>query len=111
MSTSNSFDDFFFTSNLTKYVCPGFASARCQPPSACARDTRTGSTYCCDAREAKAPTMGRVCWSIGTKCANDGTTKNCGDGDNVWCCLSDTFVFHLLHPYHGPKGPVLLYSV
>ncbi|KAM3070504.1 hypothetical protein ACMFMG_010326 [Clarireedia jacksonii] len=92
MSTSDSFDNFYFTSNLTDYVCPGFGSARCPPPKACARDTRTGATYCCDTRDPNRPKMGRVCWNIGTNCLKDGTTEDCGDGNYVWCCLSKTEV-------------------
>jgi hypothetical protein len=64
MSTSVSLDNYFFTSNLTKYVCPGFGSAKCPPPKACATDSTTGFQYCCDARDQNAPQMGRVCWRL-----------------------------------------------
>jgi len=86
MSTSDYFDDYFFTSNLTQYVCPDFGSNQCKPPNACARDPKSGKTYCCD---SQAP---HVCWSTTEACAKDGSTSNCGDGQNAWCCLSKTFV-------------------
>ncbi|KAL2822885.1 hypothetical protein BJX63DRAFT_426722 [Aspergillus granulosus] len=42
------FSDFYFTSNLTDFSCPGLGGFECLPPKACARDPNTGTTYCCD---------------------------------------------------------------
>ncbi|CRG92219.1 hypothetical protein PISL3812_09275 [Talaromyces islandicus] len=83
-SMADHFDRFFFTSNLSSYVCPGFQSFQCPPPNACARDSTTGIEYCCD--------YGDVCWGLTTDCATDGTTLSCGDGQNTWCCRNDTEV-------------------
>ncbi|KAE9969600.1 hypothetical protein EG328_005719 [Venturia inaequalis] len=77
------FGDYFFASNSSGYVCPGFASFKCEPKAgACARDPNNGKRYCCDYAE--------VCWGRTSKCASDGSTIDCGDGSNSWCCLNGT---------------------
>ncbi len=81
------FDNYFFTSNLTSFVCPGFSSFQCKEPNACARDPNTGKRYCCDSND--------VCWTITSNCATDGTTLDCGGGDSTWCCLDKTSVLFL----------------
>lgn len=79
------FGDYFFASNSSGYVCPGFASFKCEPKAgACARDPNNGKRYCCDYAE--------VCWGRTSKCASDGSTIDCGDGSNSWCCLNGTSV-------------------
>lgn len=55
------FNDYFFASNSTGYVCPGFGSFKCEPKGgACARDPNTGKRYCCDYAD--------VCWGRTTTC-------------------------------------------
>ncbi len=73
------FDNYFFTSNVTDFVCPGFSSFQCTAPNACARDPNTGRRYCCDAAD--------VCWTVTVDCARDGSTIDCGGGSTTWCCL------------------------
>ncbi|KAH8817218.1 hypothetical protein F5884DRAFT_853641 [Xylogone sp. PMI_703] len=77
------YDNYFFTSNVTSYVCPNFGDDQCKPPNACARDPNTGKRYCCDAAD-------NICWALTSTCANDGSTIDCGDGQNTWCCLDQT---------------------
>ncbi|KAF2154514.1 hypothetical protein K461DRAFT_275632 [Myriangium duriaei CBS 260.36] len=81
---TDSFDTYFFTSNLTNHVCPGFGSFKCPPPNACARDSKTGKEYCCDTSD--------VCWTIPATCSSDGSTINCGSGSYTWCCLDNSEV-------------------
>jgi hypothetical protein len=64
MSVPDYFHNYFFTSELTEHVCPGFNTALCTPPNACASDPNTGATYCCDAELPESPQQGRVCWRL-----------------------------------------------
>ncbi|KAL2845940.1 hypothetical protein BJY01DRAFT_247451 [Aspergillus pseudoustus] len=87
------YDDFYFTSNLTEYACPGFATSKCPPPRACARDSSTGRIYCCDHKDDGGP--GSVCWALGTgelnePCENGASDLQCRNGDYEWCCLYET---------------------
>ena len=78
------FNDYYFTSNLSDYTCPGFRNSACPPPKACARDPNTGRRYCCDYRH---PPYKGVCWALRQDCASDGSTVDCGTGDTTWCCV------------------------
>ncbi|EPE07581.1 hypothetical protein F503_00303 [Ophiostoma piceae UAMH 11346] len=78
------FNDYYFTSNRSDYTCPGFGDSACPPPKACARDPNTGRRYCCDYQH---PPYKGVCWALAKKCASDGSTVDCGTGDDTWCCI------------------------
>jgi hypothetical protein len=82
--TTDYYNDFFFTTNSTTYECPNIPY-ECNPTSACARDSTTGLRYCCSDDN-------KWCWTASRKCETDGTTVDCGSGDNTWCCLDKTFV-------------------
>ncbi|KAL8365523.1 hypothetical protein RB595_004374 [Gaeumannomyces hyphopodioides] len=79
------FNNWQFSTNQTKFECPGMDNAACRPPnSACARDPNTGQQYCCDG----PPSSGRVCWGFESPCKSDGSTINCTDGRRKFCCRS-----------------------
>ncbi|KAL2867577.1 uncharacterized protein BJX67DRAFT_80057 [Aspergillus lucknowensis] len=80
------YSDYYFTSELTNFTCPAFGGMQCEPPNACAREPATGKVYCCDFNDG----IGNVCWSITSRCADDGSTTTCGSGDQTWCCHYDT---------------------
>ncbi|CAK7245867.1 MAG: hypothetical protein STHCBS139747_007472 [Sporothrix thermara] len=73
------FDNYFFTSSISGYTCPGFGGNVCRPPNACARDPNNGRRYCCD--------VTGVCWTLTETCAKDGSTTDCGTGSQTWCCV------------------------
>lgn len=79
------FDNWQFSTNKTRFECPGMDRAACTPPgNACARDPNTGQQYCCDG----PPDKGRVCWGFESPCKSDGSTINCTDGKRKFCCRS-----------------------
>ncbi|KLU91578.1 hypothetical protein MAPG_10096 [Magnaporthiopsis poae ATCC 64411] len=79
------FNNWQFSTNKTKFECPGMDTAACKPPgNACARDPNTGQQYCCDG----PPDTGRVCWGFESPCKSDGSTINCTDGKRKFCCRS-----------------------
>ena len=78
--------DFFFTSNSTEWQCPDFNGFACTPPAACAQNSTTSRTYCCDAGK-----LGDVCWTTAVTCATDGSTITCG-GQDSYCCLAQGYV-------------------
>ncbi|KAL8335179.1 hypothetical protein RB598_009394 [Gaeumannomyces tritici] len=85
------FGNWQFSTNTSKFACPGMDNAPCRPPtsagasdgvSACATDPNTGQQYCCDG----PPSRGRVCWGFESPCKSDGSTINCTDGQRRFCC-------------------------
>ncbi|CEN59421.1 hypothetical protein ASPCAL01871 [Aspergillus calidoustus] len=82
------YTDYFFTSNLTDYICPNFGTFQCRPPNACAREPSTGKLYCCDHMDGSHS----VCWTIPSPCKNDGSTLYCSSWGVDWCCDYDTEV-------------------
>ena len=88
---TDSFKQYGFTSNVTDFVCPGWASGgytwKCQAPNACATETSTNKQYCCDA--------GDVCWTTSSVCATGGSTFTCTSSGSTWCCLTDKYVHTL----------------
>ncbi|KAL2842738.1 hypothetical protein BJY01DRAFT_248891 [Aspergillus pseudoustus] len=83
------FSDFYFTSNLTSFACPGFGDFQCLPPKACARDPNTGTGYCCDPASDSTVANG-TCWGLPSDCTNDNRQLQCRSGSTNWCCLYET---------------------
>ncbi|KAF1927547.1 uncharacterized protein M421DRAFT_393067 [Didymella exigua CBS 183.55] len=84
---SADFDEFFFASNATEYVCPGIGFA-CTPPMICSHESVTDLYYCC------APgAIDAVCWKGSASCDGgdektpSGSQQSCSSGDNAFCCL------------------------
>ena len=86
---SAEFDDFFFSSNATEYVCPGIGFA-CNPPMICSHESLTDQYYCCAPGATDA-----VCWKGSPSCdgGNDqtpsGSQQSCSSGENAFCCLKN----------------------
>ncbi|KAJ4987673.1 hypothetical protein SVAN01_06840 [Stagonosporopsis vannaccii] len=86
-TVSADFDDFFFASNATRYVCPGIGFA-CEPPMICAHEAITDVYYCCIPGATDA-----VCWKGSASCDGgdermpSGSQQSCSSGNNAFCCL------------------------
>lgn len=87
---SNRFDQFIFTSNATKFVCPKWGTApnafvynyKCIAPRACAIGPNSSNRqYCCS--------PGSACFRPPSKCASDGSTFTCTGLGASWCCLTN----------------------
>ncbi|KZM18424.1 hypothetical protein ST47_g10436 [Ascochyta rabiei] len=81
------FDQFYFSSNATNYVCPGIGFG-CKPPMICAHESVTDQFYCCAPGATDA-----VCWKGspacdgGSKQTPSGGQQSCSSGTNAFCCL------------------------
>lgn len=84
MSTLTYFDSWYWSTNATRLTCPGIGGFRCDAPGACARDPNINKWYCCNANTDPYS----VCWTGATTCSTDGSTFQCGSGQNKWCCIS-----------------------
>ncbi|KAF2628584.1 hypothetical protein BU25DRAFT_448019 [Macroventuria anomochaeta] len=84
---SADFDDFYFASNATQYICPGIGFG-CIPPMICAHESVTDLYYCCMPGATDA-----VCWKGASACDGgssklpSGSQQSCSSGDNAFCCL------------------------
>lgn len=84
---SADFDQFYFSSNATDFVCPGLGFG-CIPPMICARESVTNLYYCCEPGATDA-----VCWKGASDCDGgskktpSGSQQSCSSGSNAFCCL------------------------
>ncbi|KAI9146900.1 hypothetical protein HJFPF1_13470 [Paramyrothecium foliicola] len=78
-------EEWHFTTEANEFRCS--SGWTCEPPRACAFDTESLRSFCCDSAESP----GASCWTFGATASNQSDVFECTRQGESWWCMEGRY--------------------